>query len=276
MVTVKVLLYLVLAGMLLLAYVRYLESTSIFFPSKQILATPRDAGLEYEDVYFSTIDKVKINGWLVKAVTAHPQYASTATLIFLHGNAGNIGDRVDKVAAFHKLGLNVFIIDYRGYGKSQGKPSEQGMYYDALAAWDYLRTRSDVNPSAIAVYGASLGGAAAVDLAMHRQVSCLILDSTFSSARDMAKVIVPFVPPFLLSIKMDSINKIGAIRIPKLFIHSPDDEVVPYELGRRLFKAASHPKEFLDISGTHNEGYFLSRDEFLDGIKQFLTRYNLI
>src|SRR3989338_7694064 len=123
-----------------IAYVRFMEAAGIFFPSPQVAQDPSALGLNFEDIYFTTKDKVKLNGWFMKA----PKAAST--ILFLHGNAGNIGDRLDKVQLFYKMGLNVFIADYRCYGKSQGHPTEKGMYQDALAAWDYLLTRKDINP----------------------------------------------------------------------------------------------------------------------------------
>jgi fermentation-respiration switch protein FrsA (DUF1100 family) len=175
-----------------------------------------------------------------------------------------------RIQFFNELGVNVLIIDYRGYGKSQGHPTEAGLYKDALAAYDYLFGRRDIDPQRIMAYGASLGGAVAVDLASKRNLSCLIVDSSFTSAADMAKRIYPFVPSFLIRVRMDNIGKIKTIKIPKLFIHSKDDEIVPMELGRRLFEAAVPPKEFLEITGGHNEGYMDSQDKIVEEMSRFL------
>ncbi len=252
------------------AYVRYLEATTVFHPDRKIKGTPAQVGLKFENIYFRTQDKSLINGWFIKYRHAR------STVLYLHGNAGNISDRLDKISTFHDMGVNVFIIDYRGYGKSQGRPSEHGIYEDALAAYDYLLTREDVPPDKICVYGASLGGAVAIELATKRKTSGLIIDSSFSSAADMAKTIYPFVPAFFLQTKMDSINKIKKITVAKLFIHSRDDELVPFRLGRKLFAAALNPKEFLEVKGHHNDSHIYSREIWGTGVRDFLRRLNLI
>lgn len=262
----KVILYIIVVPILFALYVRYLEKMSVFVPEKNIFSVPKEIGLNFEDVYFDTSDGVKLNGWFVGAKDAK------STLLFFHGNAGNIGDRLGKIALFHKLGLNVFIFDYRGYGKSEGSPTEEGIYKDGLAAFDYLVTRNDVYKNRIIGYGASLGSAVAVDLATKRPLAALILDGTFSSATDMAKWIYPFIPSFLIQTKLDSVSKIKNIAIPQLFIHSMDDEVVPIQLGQRLYEEANEPKEFLEICGNHNDGHLNDLDKFSNGIAQFLTR----
>lgn len=252
-------------------YVRWLEETNVFFPSTELAGTPRDQGLAYDDVSLQTSDGFLLHGWFVTA--GRPD---AATLLFLHGNAGNISDRLDKIFLFHRMGLNVLIIDYRGYGKSGGKPSEKGLYRDALAAFDHLVQRPDVSPERIVVYGESLGGVAAIDLAGRRDVAALIIDSSFSSAADMAKVMYPFIPSFVLSIKMDSVAKVRASEVPKLFLHSPADATVPFTLGRKLFEAAAEPKEFVRLAGPHNNGYVDARDAFINGIRNFLLKWDLL
>jgi fermentation-respiration switch protein FrsA (DUF1100 family) len=230
------------------AIVRYLESVGVFFPNRTILANPSEMDLPWEDIYFKTKDHVALNAWFFK----NPQARST--LFFAHGNAGNISDRLFKVKFFYELGLNVFIFDYRGYGKSQGRPSEAGVYLDAQAAYDYLQSRGDVDMKNIILYGASLGGAVAIDLATRRKASLLVVESSITSAHDMARLLYPFAPLFFLSLKFDSVNKVKDLTVPKLFIHSPEDEVVPFWLGQKLFEAAAHPKEFIEIHGGHNDG----------------------
>lgn len=271
----KLVVYLPIALVAFVLYVRYLESHSIFYPSRRILATPADVGLPFEDVSIKTEDAVMIHGWFIPSPQDPLQGGQEVargegTVIFLHGNAGNIGDRLGKIQFFHELGVDVLIIDYRGYGKSQGRPTEDGLYRDALAAYDYLCGRRDIDPRRIIAYGASLGGAVAVDLASQRPLSGLIVDSTFPSAADMARRIYPFVPSFLIQTKLDSLTKIRNLKIPKLFIHSKDDEIVPLALGRRLFEAAPAPKEFLEIAGSHNEGYFDSQGKIAEAMIRFL------
>ena len=266
----KSLFYLIGFGILFVLYVRYLENKTLFVPAREILADPSHIGLSFEEVTFGTQDKLRLNGWLVKAPGAK------STLIFCHGNAGNIGDRLGKLEIFHAIGVNVLIFDYRGYGKSEGAPTEGGLYTDAIAAYDYLKGRSDINGEKIIAYGASLGGAVAVDLAAKRDLAAIIIDSSFTNAADMAKRILPFVPSFIIQAKLDSVARIGSVKTPKLFFHSPHDEIVPYALGRKLYEAAAEPKQFVDLVGTHNEGLFSSVDEFKDGIKKFLTQYGLL
>lgn len=266
----KILVYLIVAAVGFILYVRFLEVTTAFVPARKILATPEDIGLNYEDIYFFSPDKLQLNGWLIRSDGAK------TTLLFLHGNAGNIGDRIEKLLMFHQMGLNIFILEYRGYGRSEGKPSEAGFYKDAVAAFDYLQSRPDMVDQKIVLYGASLGGAVAVDLARQRAVDGLIMDSAFTSAADMSRQVVPFIPPVLLSIKFDSIGKIDQLKMPKLFLHSREDETVPFALGRKLFLAAPEPKMFVEVTGSHNDGYLQSKQIFLDGIKNFLNTFNLI
>jgi len=266
----KMIIYLAIVSVLFIVYVRYLERTSLFYPTKPFAATPDVYQLSFEDVYIQTAADIKLHGWFVNA----PQAKST--LLFFHGNAGNIGDRLGKILFFHQLGLNVLIIDYRGYGKSEGKPTEEGMYQDALAAYSYLIEDRGINPQNVVIYGASLGGTAAVDLASQRQAGALIVDSSFSNAVDMAKKIYPFIPSFLINIKLDSLNKIENVAIPKLFIHSVDDQLVPIELGKKLYNAASEPKKFFEVSGGHNDDYFNDHDGFIETISAFLKELELI
>jgi len=269
----KTLLFAIIAFLLLfIAYVRYLEKTSVYFPEREIVLTPESAGFSFEDVYFSTQDGVQLNGWFMPAMhTQEPR----ATVIYFHGNAGNIGDRIDKARLFCELGLNVLLVDYRGYGKSAGSPTERGLYKDGLAAFDYLKLRSDVDLKRVIAYGASLGGVVAIELATHRDLAGLIIDSSFSSAADMAKVMYPFVPSFLLQIKMDSMQKVNHLTVPKLFFHSREDRTVPYRFGKKLFDAASEPKVMVELKGGHDEGYIHSKEAFSGGIETFLSGIGL-
>lgn len=266
----RILIYFIFIGVVFVMYVWYLEETTVFHPDRVITRTPADSQLDYEDVYCVTEDRVQVHGWFIKSSQAKN------TVIFFHGNAGNIADRIEKAQLFVKMGLNVLLVDYRGYGKSSGKPTEKGIYKDALAAYDYLSTRQDVDVKRVIVYGSSLGGAVAIDLAAQRKVGGLVIDSSFSSAADMARVIFPFVPSFLIRTKMDSVRKVQAISVPKLFLHSRGDETVSFALGQKLFNAAASPKEFIEIEGTHNEGYATSHAVFVNSIEKFLKQYHLL
>jgi len=266
----KVIVYILVFIVTFVIFVWYVEQASVFYPVKELAATPDRIGLDFEDVFFSTGDNVKVHGWLVK----HPNAKSV--LLFFHGNAGNIGDRLDKIKLFHDIGLDVLIVDYRGYGRSEGRPTEKGIYLDAVAAYDHLRKRADTKDKNIILYGASLGGAVAVDLATKRDVSCLIADSTFSSATDIAKRLYPFIPSFLIRTKMDSLGKIKALTLPKLFIHSKEDSIVPFTLGKRLFDAAPPPKEMFEIMGDHNDGFYQNEDLLKGRITIFLRSLQLL
>lgn len=266
----KMILYLIVIIVLFLIFVRYLENTSVFYPQRTLDATPDDLGLPFDNVEITTQDHVKLHGWLIKAPSAK------STLLFFHGNAGNISGRLGKIDLFHRLGLNVLIIDYRGYGNSEGHPSEQGIYKDAVAAYDYLMGREDMHDQSIISYGASLGGAVAIDLAIQRDVSCIIVDSTFSSAADIAKRIYPFIPSFLMKTKLDSIGKINDISVPILFIHSTEDQTIPFALGKKLYDATPGQKEFIEIVGTHTEGHIYDKEKIKNGIGAFLKKLDLM
>jgi len=248
-----------------IAYFRYIERRSIFFPMKRIEYTPQEIGLIYREVFFKAEDGVELNGWFI------PAKGAKNTIFFLHGNAGNISHRFEKIKIFHDMNLNVFIFDYRGYGKSEGSPSERGIYSDAKAAYDYLIFKEGIRKDEVILFGESLGGSVAVDLASKTEVKAAIIESTFSSAKDMARRIYPFIPPFFITSDFDSTRKIRDIRVPKLIIHSLDDEIVPFDLGQKLFEVAPQPKALLKLRGSHNTAFLDSEDEYKKGIFSFVS-----
>jgi hypothetical protein len=254
----------------LLSLLLYLfQPKFIYFPLSEIDYTPDMAGLAYEDVYFKTEDNVELNGWYI------PVEGAKNTLLFFHGNGGNISHRLDSLKIFNELGLSVFIIDYRGYGQSQGTTSEQGTYRDAEAAWRYLTESRDIADKDIIVFGRSMGGAVATWLSNQYTPSLLILESTFTSVADMAKHYYPYLPTTLLArIKYASIDRIDAIQCPILFSHSQSDEIVPFELGVQLFEQAQEPKMFLQLKGGHNDGFIVTGRSYVNGIKEFLDTYS--
>lgn len=266
----KIILFSVSFLLLISFLIRYIELKSIFYPTRGILVNPTYVDLNFEDVFFKTKDNVTLHGWFVPCKNAK------ATLIYCHGNAGNISHRLEKAVIFHHLGLNSFLFDYRGYGNSQGAPTEKGIYLDAQAAYDYLLTRNDIDKEKIIGFGSSLGGAAAIDLAVRRKLAALIVDSSFTCAKEMGKTVYPFIPAFVYTTKFDSIKKVKKITTPKLFIHSMNDEIVPFALGQRLFDAAIEPKDFLWITGGHNTGFIESQHLILGKLKEFLKKYGLI
>ncbi|NQT90161.1 MAG: alpha/beta hydrolase [Candidatus Omnitrophica bacterium] len=261
---VKIMLLLVVIIVIFFVYIRYIERHSIYFPVREIELDPSAMGLSYEDVDFEASDGVKLNGWFIPCEHARD------TLLFFHGNAGNISHRLEKITVFNKMGLNLFIIDYRGYGKSEGAPSEEGLYKDAEAAYLYLAEQRNISPDHIILYGSSLGGAVAIDLASRYKVKALITEEAFSSVKDMAKEIYPFLPSFAFQSKFDSVSKIARVKAPKLIIHSVDDEIVPFALGEKLYEAAAPPKEFLKVKGGHNTVFLDSGEQLRSALATFL------
>jgi fermentation-respiration switch protein FrsA (DUF1100 family) len=165
----------------------------------------------------------------------------------------------------------VFIFDYRGYGKSQGAPSESGLYLDAKAAYDYLAGERGVSKDAVILYGESIGGIVAIDLAQNKEIKALITEEAFTSVKDMSAMAYPFLPYFIFSSRFNALSKIKNVTCPKLVIHSVDDEIVPFPLGEKLFDAAPPPKKFLKLRGSHNTAFLESGQGFRDGIRYFLS-----
>ncbi len=246
-----------------------MEEKFIFFPVAEIERTPRDAGLAFEDVYFTTADGVRVNGWWVSYSGAR------ITLLWFHGNAGNISHRVDGLKRLHdKVNANVFIIDYRGYGRSEGTVSERGTYEDARAALQYLRSRKDLDPKSIVFFGQSLGAAVATELAVREECLALVLEAPFASIREMARVVFPLLPigP-LLRTRYDVAEKIKAVKAPVLVLQGDRDEVIPVEQGKKVFAAASAPKEFYTVRGAgHNDTFIVGGDAYFATVKDFIER----
>lgn len=267
-------------------YVMLFEDSFIYFPSKypagvwergKMQAREGQIVAQVEDVTLTATDGVRLHGWYC---TPHigrdggvlEPVKTNSMLLFLHGNAGNISHRYEIIEDLMKLPVNVFIIDYRGYGKSEGRPSEQGLYTDARAGWDYLTTARGIPANNICIFGESLGGAVAIDLASKVGAGGLVVQSSFTSIADMAAELLPFVPRFILRTKMDSLSKIEHVSCPKLFIHSQADEIIPYQLGRRLFDAAHAPKQFYEVKGApHNLTFDLGGVPYYEALRNFIN-----
>jgi len=242
-------------------------SSFLFYPNRNIATTPDRSGFIYEDVNFDTEDNVRLNGWWVPA-----GYAGY-TVLFSHGNAGNISHRMDSIKIFHELMLNVFIYDYRGYGMSGGTPSEKGTYLDVEAAWNYLVKARGIDPGRIILFGRSLGGAIACYAAVKFFPAMVILESTFTSAAQVANHHFPFLPGrLLLPDTYNTLERIQYLHSPLLVVHSRGDEVVPFEHGQRLFRVAAVEKYFLEITGGHNSGFMESLKTYREGIREFISR----
>lgn len=234
-------------------------------PGRELVATPAERGLPFESLALLTADGVRLHGWFIPAPQAR------RTLLFFHGNAGNISHRLDSLEIFHRLGLNTLIFDYRGYGRSQGTPSEPGLYRDAEAALAYLQRERGIPRQEIILFGRSLGGAVAAWLAARHPPGALIVESGFTSVPDMAAELYGFFPVrWLARLRYDTLNSLRAVCSPVLIIHSPNDEIIPFEHGRRLFAAAREPKRFLEIHGDHNSGFLQSGRHYEQGFREFL------
>mgnify|MGYP001825542246 CR=1 FL=1 len=251
----------------------YLFQGSMVFlanlPGRALDATPSEAGLSYEDVRIDTRDGERLHGWFVPAAEAR------GTLLFFHGNAGNISHRLESITIFTRLGLDVLIIDYRGYGQSTGKPSEAGTYRDARATWDFLVNGRGLEPGRIVIFGRSLGGAVgawlASQLAANEQPAAVIIESSFSSGADMARRLYPVYPARLLTrLKYPVVDYAGRIACPVLVVHSRDDEIIPFSMGQAIYTAARQPKAFIELRGDHNAGFWISREEYAAGLAAFL------
>jgi pimeloyl-ACP methyl ester carboxylesterase len=258
------------AGFSLMLYL--LQDRLVFLPNmpgRALEATPDSIGLEYEDAWIDTEDGERLHGWFVPAVDAR------GTLLFFHGNAGNISHRLESVLIFNRLGLNVLIVDYRGYGQSSGKPGEEGTYRDARASWDYLVQQRSVPPKTIVIFGRSLGGAVGAWLASQSDVkpAGVIIESSFSSGMDMGRQLYPVLPVRLITrIRYPVREYVTQIKAPLLVAHSRDDEIIPFSMGQVIFDAAPEPKSLLEMEGDHNAGFWISRDKYVPALDDFFFR----
>ena len=253
------------AALLLLVF--FAQSYLIYFPQRNITFTPDREGLAYEPVTIATADKETLHGWFVPAPSA-----AKGTILFFHGNAGNISHRRDYLLTFYRFGYNTFIFDYRGYGRSSGSPSETGTYQDASAAWQYLTEIKAIPPSRIVLFGESLGGAVAAWLAAKQKPGALVLASVFISVPDLASELYPFLPVRLLSrFQYNTIDYLQSVVCPVVIAHSRQDEIVPFWHGQALFQVAAEPKLFLTLEGGHNEGFIFSRKEWAMALDDFIS-----
>jgi fermentation-respiration switch protein FrsA (DUF1100 family) len=261
-------LWLVLLLVVLVSSARLFLPSIVFRPWRDLMVTPEAYGLPFEDVMLATSDGVRINGWYVPAPEAR------GTLLFFHGNAGNISHRMDSINIFYDLGFSVFIVDYRGYGRSEGRPSISGVTEDAIAAWKYLTDERGILPDKIVVFGRSIGGAVAMQLMRHAKPRALILESTFSSLPEMVRV--PFLVPavrFIIGDVFNSAEIASSLTVPTLCLHSPDDNIVPYSLGRRLYESVAGEKTFVELNGDHNTGFLESFYTYRSALDKFFTEH---
>ena len=266
--TYRILIYGLVIYSSLLLYLYFIQDQILYmpdYPSRRVTATPDQVGLDYQPVTLTAEDGVRLDGWFL------PHDDPRATLLFFHGNAGNISHRLHSLKLFHDLGLAVLIIDYRGYGRSEGEPSEAGTYRDADAAWRYLTETRNIPPAQVLLLGRSLGGAVAAYTASRHGALGLVLESTFSSAPEMAAWLYPWAPARRLTrFGYDTQSRLAGIRIPLLVVHSREDELIPYYQGEALYQAGRSPKRFLAISGGHNDGLLLNTQRYTRALDEFI------
>lgn len=244
-----------------------MQEDFVFFPERYLIGQPGDWDLPFDDVNFQTIDGLTLHGWFVPG-------GRRETMLWCHGNAGNISHRLDNMKILHdRIGIGMFIFDYRGYGHSQGQPSEAGTYLDAEAALAYLQSRTDIDQDAIVIFGRSLGGAVAVDLASKYPCMGLILESTFTSLVDLFEMPIDIkeLRSRMSPIKYNSFSKVKRVKAPLLMLHGDRDEVVPFQSGLTLYKAANQPKQFCLIEGAgHNDTYIVGGQAYVDALRDFI------
>ena len=262
------LLVIVMAWCALALYVFLMQPRLIYYPNipgRAVEVTPAVIDLDFEEATLDTTDGEHLHAWFIP----HPE--ARGTLLFAHGNAGNISHRLDSIQVFHDLGMNVLIFDYRGYGQSTGRSNENGTYRDVEAAWTYLTDSRGIEPGKIILFGRSLGAAVVADLATRAEPAAVILESAFLSVPDMAARIYPWLPVrWLASYRYDNAEKVTRIKRPLLIIHSRRDEIIPFEQGERLFQLANEPKQFLELRGRHNDGFYVSRKAYIQTMSAFL------
>jgi hypothetical protein len=254
----------------LLVVVFAMQGRLIYFPDmgREMVLTPRDAGLDYEAVWLTTEDGARIEAWYV------PAPAARGVALLAHGNAGNISHRVDYALMFRRLGYSLLLFEYRGYGRSEGKPSEEGTYADARAAWHHLVAERGILPGRIVLVGESLGGAIVARLAAAERPGALVLASSFVSVPELAAEFYPWLPVRWLSrYRYDTLEALGRVACPVLVAHSRQDDIVPFRHGERLYAAVKGPKSFLELAGGHNDGFLFMRDTWREALGHFLAQH---
>ncbi len=258
---------LVVAYGLLLAVVYIMQGRMLYLPhvpGRDLTTSPAQIGLPYEDVWIRTDDGVRLHGWFIPG-------ESSRVLLFFHGNAGNISHRLDSIRQFVGLGLSVFIIEYRGYGQSEGRATEAGIYRDAAAAWRYLTKVLGVAPGDIVILGRSLGGSVASHLATRVEPLALVVESAFTSVPDAAAEIYPWLPVRWISrFRHPTLDHVRDVRCPVLVVHSRDDEIIRYHHGEAIFAVAGEPRTMLTLRGTHNDAFIRDEATYLEGVSKFL------
>jgi fermentation-respiration switch protein FrsA (DUF1100 family) len=248
-----------ITGVLLIAYLGWgamlyiMQPKFLYGPVREVAYTPSELELDFEDITFKSSDGLRLSGWYI------PVEGSELAVLFCHGNGGNIAHRLDSINIFHNLGLNCFIFDYRGYGSSEGKPNEQGTYLDAGAAYQWLREEKKISPDNIIIFGRSLGGSIAAQLAGKVKARALVIEGAFTSFADIGQKFYPYMPVrWFARFNYRTIDYIKKVNCPVMLIYSRNDDIVPFEFGPELYEAANEPKELVEIFGSHNDAFLVS------------------
>jgi len=255
------LIFIEIVAVLLIAYsvlaltLYFMQPKFLYKPVRDVPYAPNEMSLDYEDVIFKTSDDILLNGWYI------PAPAAESTVLFCHGNGGNIMHRLDTISILHNFGLNCFIFDYRGYGKSEGKPTEGGTYLDVRAAHKWLTEEKKASPDNIIIFGRSLGASIAAQLASRVEAEALIIESAFTSYADIGQKFYPYMPVrWFAKFSYPTVDYVKNVHCPTLVIHSRTDELVPFEFGLELYAVANEPKQFVEICGSHNDGFLASSE----------------
>lgn len=264
-----------ISAVILITYIAFgavlyvMQPKFLYSPVREVSITPAELGRDFENVVFKSADGLDLNGWYI------PAKKSKLTVLFCHGNGGNIGHRLDSINIFHNLGLNCFIFDYRGYGSSPGKPSEEGTYIDALAAYKWLSEEKKTPAKDIIIFGRSLGGTIAAQLASKVEARALVVESAFTSYVDIGKEYYPYMPVrWFARFAYRTIDYIRDVHCPVMLIYSRNDEIVPYKFGLELYEAANEPKEFIEIFGGHNDCFLASGEIYTEVWEKWLKLIN--
>lgn len=249
------------------------QERMVFFPEmpgRALAGSPADLGLVFANVHLPAKDGPRLHAWYV------PAAPGATTVLFLHGNAGNISHRLEWLKILHELGLGVLLLEYRGYGQSGGSPSESGLYEDARRGWDYLTQTRRIPSERIVIFGESLGGSVAAHLAKDVKPAALIVSSSFTSAVDLARKFYWYLPVRLIArVQFRTAESVAQVRAPVFIIHSRDDEIVPFSHGEALYRAANDPKQFLEIEGDHNAGFLMSEAKLTAALRHFLDAHGI-
>lgn len=253
LISIAAVLFIAYWGLGLVLY--FMQPVFLYSPVREVAYTPGELGLDFESVVFKTSDNLRLTGWYI------PAENSKFTVLFCHGNGGNIMHRLDSINILYNLGVNCFIFDYRGYGNSEGKPSEEGTYRDVRAAYKWLTEEKGIASDDIIVFGRSLGGSIAAQLASKVKVRALITESAFTSYVDIGRKFYPYMPVrWFARFSYKTVDYVRDVHCPVIIIHSRNDETIPFEFGLELYRIANEPKEFAEIFGSHNDGFLVSSE----------------